>query len=367
MIWNFYNNIRNLFFLCVIFIFYCFFFSTEARTQSTMKICDSTNKGWFSSDSDTYGTNTCTTKCSDLKVDGTGYPRGELSTGVPGARGLFGYCAGSATYSPLEIYKIVLGTAKGGFNGTDKCTIFEGKIVTDFAAVTTGQTVGRGEVKTNSCDKEAIYDRLYFYIKRMQSFAGYTVFPDNSGTIARTTSACANADTASTVSDTLWLDVTNNATPDAWTSPTKCWGKPNGWHTTGVIKADKTNLLTSISNSKDAIVTYDDFKLIYLGLNGTDSDGFYKDFDGYVGVKVDTDVNKNIYVIKNGADLISGLPLTFNKANKKLSIEISYYSAKRNANETIGTAFLFHKNGSNAELVGFLPGENGLFIKFSQD
>lgn len=364
MIWNFYNNIRNLFFLCVIFIFYCFFFSTEARTQSTMKICDSTNKGWFSSDSDTYGTNTCTTKCSDLKVDGTGYPRGTLSTNG------FGMCAGSSTASPLEIYKIVLGTAQGGFNGTDKCTVFEGKIVTDFAAVMTGQTVGRGEIKTNSCDKKATYDRLYFYINRMQSFAGQTVFPDNSGTIARTTSACANFDTASTVSDTLWLDVSNNANPVTWTSSTKCWGKPNGWTTTGFIKADKTNLLTSISSSTNATVTYDDFKVIYLGLHGTDSDGFYKDNDdGYVGVKVDADVNKNIYVIKNGSDLISGLPLTFNKANKQLSIEVSYYSAKRNANETIGTTFLFQRDGatSNARLAGFMPGENGMFIKFSQD
>ena len=369
MIWNFYNNIRNLFFLCVIFIFYCFFFSTEARTQSNMKICDSTNKGWFSSDSNTYGTDICTTKCSDLKVDGTGYPRGILSNG-PGQRGLFGMCAGSATYSPLEIYKIALGTANGGFNGADKCTIFEGKIVTDFAAATTGQTLGRGDIKTNSCDKKATYDRLYFYINRMQSFAGQTVFPDNSGTIARTTSACADADTASTVSNTTWLDVTNNATPDAWTSSTKCWGKPNGWTTSGFIKADKTNLLTSISNSTNATVTYDDFKLFYLQQSGIDSDGFYKEngSDGdYLGVKVDADVNKNIYVIKNGSDLISGLPLTFNKANKKLSIEVSYYSAKRNVNETIGTTFLFHRNGSNAELVGFLPGENGLFIKFSQD
>jgi hypothetical protein len=365
MIWNYQNIIRNLIFLCFAFIFYSIFFITDAKTQSTLKICDSTNKGWFSSDTNTYPTDFCTTKCSDLKVNGS-YPRGNLSTNG------FGLCAGSATASPLEIYKIVLGTANGGFNGADKCTIFEGKIVTDFAAATTGQTLGRGDIKTNSCDKKATYDRLYFYINRMQSFAGQTVFPDNSGTIARTTSACANNDTTATVSDTSWLDVSNNANPVTWTSSTKCWGKPNGWTTSGYIKADKTNLLTSISNSSNATVTYDDFKLFYLQQNGIDSDGFYKEngSDGdYLGVKVDTDVNKNIYVIKNGADFVSGLPLTFNKANKKLSIEISYYSAKRNANETIGTTFLFQRDGatSNARLAGFLPGENGLFIKFSQD
>jgi hypothetical protein len=352
MIWNYNNIFRNLIFLSFAFIFYCIFFITDAKTQSTLKICDSTNKGWFGG--------TCVTKCTDLKV-------ATLPTNG------FGQCAGSSTASPLEIYKIVLGTAKGGFNGTDKCTVFEGKIVTDFAVVTTGQTVGRGEVKTDSCDKEATYDRVYFYINRMQSFAGQTVFPDDTGTIARTTSACANADTASTVSDTLWLDVSNNATdPRTWTDATKCWGKPNGWVTTGYIKADKTNLLTSISSSTNATVTYDDFKVIYLGLKGTDSDGFYKEggsYGDYMGVKVDADVNKNIYVIKNGSDLISGLPLTFNKANKQLSIEVSYYSAKRDGNETIGTNFLFQRDGatSNARLAGFMPGENGMFIKFSQD
>lgn len=367
MIWNYYNIIRNLIFLCFIFIFYCIFFTTEAKTQSPMKICDSTNKGWKSTNNDTCGTDICTTKCSDLKVAGTGYPRGVLTT-----NGEFGLCAGKATASPLEIYKIALGTASGGFNGSDKCTIFEGKIVTDFAKAKKGQTVGRGDIVTSSCSPDKSYDRVYFYINRFQSFAGQTVFPgDNTGTVARTRAPCTDNDT--TVTNTSWLDGTNLVS-GKWNSLTKCYGAPTGWSTSIYVKADPQDLLTSVSSASNSLITYDDFKIFFVNGVTPDSDGFYKESgpDGdYLGVKVDPeDINKNIYVIKNGSDIISGLPLTFNKPNKKLSIKISYYSANRDEkddNETIGVVFLFRKNGSNAELAGYLSGDNGLFFKFSSE
>ena len=360
MIWNSYNNIRNLFFLCVVFIFYCIFFITDAKTQSTMKICDSTNKGWLSTNSNDYGTDTCTTKCSDLKVDGTGYPRGSLSIGG------YGLCAGSATSSPIEIYKIVLGTATGGFNGTDKCTIFDGKIVTDFAKVGNGQTVGRGEIKTDSCNK-VTYDRVYFYINRIQSMSGNTFYPDNSGKIARTTSACAN-NGVTTVTDLSWLDVATAG--GAWNNPTLCYGRPTITWNDYYIKADKTSFLTTdLTSSSDVITTFDDFKTFYMIQGGQDSDGFYRESgaDGnYFGVKIDpTDSNTNIYVIKNGSDLISGLPITLDNSKKKLSVKISYYSAKRNETDTIGISFLFKRNGTSAQLVGYTAGENGMFFKFS--
>ena len=137
MIWNPNNITRNLFFLFFAFIFYCIFFITDVNSQSSMTICDSTNKGWKSTDNDTYGSNICTTKCSDLKVNGTGYARGTLSVTE------FGLCAGSATSSPLTIYRIDLGTSNG-FSGTDKCTVFEGNITTDFAKLNKGQTGGKG-------------------------------------------------------------------------------------------------------------------------------------------------------------------------------------------------------------------------------
>jgi len=362
MIWNYPNIIKNLIFFCFTFIFYCIFFITEAKTQSAMKICDSTNKGWQSTDNNTYGADICTTKCSDLKVDGTGYPRGSLSIGG------YGMCAGSATSSPIEIYKIVLGTTTGGFNGTDKCTIFDGKIVTDFAKVGKGQTLGRGEIKTDSCNKQT-YDRVYFYINRIQSISGNTFYPDNSGKIARTTSACAN-NGVTTVTDLSWLDVATAG--GAWTDVTLCYGRPTNTWDSAFIKADKTNFLTTdFTSSSDVVSTFDDFKTFYTIQGGQDADGFYKESgaDGnYFGVKVDpTDSNKNIYVIKNGADFISGLPLTLNKSKKKLSLEISYYSAKRSETDTIGIVFLFRRNGTTAQLVGYDAGDNGMFFTFSYD
>ena len=361
MIWNSHNIIRNFIFLFFIFIFYCFFFITDANSQTDLRICDSSNKGWSSTNQNDYPNDFCTTKCSDLKVDETGYSRGALGNNN------YGKCAGSATSSALTIYRIDLGTSSG-FGGSDKCTVFEGNITTDFAKLNKGQTAGKGTFKTDSCQKGKSYDRLYFYFNRMQSFAGQTVFPDGSGTIARTTSACANNDTTATVSDTSWLDTTTNVTYK-WNDNTKCWGKPNGWTTSAYIKADKTNLLTSISDLNNALVTYDDFKVFYILDTTIDSDGFRREFgsDGETfGVKVDpTDANKNIYVIKNGSSLITGLPIVFDNTKKKLNLEISYYSSKRDNDTTIGVTFLFRRNGTNAELVGFLSGENGMFFTLS--
>jgi len=113
---NYYNFKKNLFFLLLVFNFWYIFFIADSNSQSSMTICGSTNKGWYSTDNNTYGSNICTTKCSDLKVDGTGYARGTLSNGD------FGLCAGSATSSELTIYRIDLGTSNG-FSGTDKCTV----------------------------------------------------------------------------------------------------------------------------------------------------------------------------------------------------------------------------------------------------
>jgi hypothetical protein len=362
MIWNYYNIIRNLFFLSFVIIFYCIFFITDVNAQSSMTICDSTNKGWRSTNNNTYGENVCTTKCSDLKVDGTDYPRGDLSDPD------FGLCAGSATSSELTIYRIDLGTSNG-FSGADKCTVFEGNITTDFAKLNKGQTGGTGVFKTDACQKGKSYDRVYFYINRIQSFAGQTVFPDNSGTIARTQSTC-SSNGATTVTDTSWLDDTALGS-GKWNSLTKCYGAPTGWTTSVYVKASATDLVSnSTSTSSNATITYDDFKLFYLQTGTTDTDGFYKengtDGDNF-GTKVDpTDINKNIYAIKSGANFISGLPIVFeNSLDKKLNLSISYYSPKIDDDTTVGVTFLFRRNGANAELAGYLPGDNGMYLTFS--
>lgn len=360
MIWNYYNIIRNLFFLSFVIIFYCIFFITDVNAQSSMTICDSTNKGWRSTNNSTYGENVCTTKCSDLKVNGTGYPRENLSDTD------FGLCAGSATSSELTIYRIDLGTSNG-FSGTDKCTVFEGNITTDFAKLNKGQTGGRGAFKTDACQKGKSYDRVYFYINRIQSFAGQTVFPDNSGTIARTQSTC-SSNGVTTVTDTSWLDT---ITAGKWTNNTLCYGRPSNTWNSPYVKASTTDLVSNSTNtSSNATITYDDFKLFYLQTGTTDSDGFYRESgtDGnYFGTKVDpTDINKNIYAIKSGANFISGLPIVFeNSQKKKLNLSISYYSPKRDDGTTVGVTFLFRRNGANAELAGYLPGDNGMYFTFS--
>lgn len=375
MIWNYPNIIKNLIFLCFTFIFYCIFFITEAKTQSAMKICDSTNKGWQSTDNNTYGADICTTKCSDLKVDGTGYPRGSLSSGG------YGMCAGSATSSPIEIYKIVLGTTTGGFNGTDKCTIFDGKIVTDFAKVGKGQTLGRGEIKTDSCNKQT-YDRVYFYINRIQSISGNTFYPDNSGKIARTTAACATDNLSATVTDLSWLDVTATSN---WVNSSLCYGRQSNTWNSSVIKTINDALsITDYSSASNIDNEYDDFKNMYL--NSLDPIGgaytsssvpnmvpsdttFYAECCGggiYNGVKLDpTNSSNEILVLINGSDTItgSGIGKRFSK-KKKQSLEFNYFALS--STKDFGVKFVFRRNGTSAELLGAQPDDNGLYVTYNQ-
>jgi len=148
-----------------------------------------------------------------------------------------------------------------------------------------------------------------------------------------------------------------------------CYGRPSNTWSSPYVKASTTDLVTNSTNtSSNAAITYDDFKVLYLATGTTDADGFYRESGTtYFGVKVDSaDSSKNIYAIQNGADFISGLPIVFeNSQKKKLNLSISYYSPKRDDDTTVGVTFLFKRNGANAELAGYLPGDNGMYFTFS--
>lgn len=62
---------------------------------------------------------------------------------------------------------------------------------------------------------------------------------------------------------------------------------------------------------------------------------------------------------------MSGLPIVFDKSKKQLDLKISYYSPNRDNDTSVGVTFLFRRNGSNAELVGYLPSDNGMYLTFS--
>ena len=60
------------------------------------------------------------------------------------------------------------------------------------------------------------------------------------------------------------------------------------------------------------------------------------------------------------------MPIVFeNSQEKKLNLSISYYSSKRDDDTTVGIDFLFRSNGADAELAGYLPGDNGMYFTFS--
>lgn len=346
--------------------------SKEVNAQTKQTFCDSSNKNW-------NGANDCLSSCDDLLVTGT-YTGGSLSNSS------VGYCVGKATTYQITIKKIELGTASG-YNATGnnaRCEIFEGTIVTQLGGKTTNQTLANKPLKFNRC-KEVVYDRVYLTIDRKFIFAGNTNYPDNSGKIARTTSACQTDNLSATVTDLSWLDVSSTSN---WTDSSLCYGRQSNTWNTSVIKTIKATLSTTDYSSASNINNeYDDFKNMYLnslnpivvGSNNTytssstprmvPSDStFYAECcsANFNGVKLDPNNSSNEIIVSiNGSDLITGTGIgkTFSK-KKKQSLEFNYYALS--STKDFGVTFFFRRNGTNAELLGAKPDSNGLFITYNQ-
>ena len=375
----------NLYFILVLLIFNSFNFTSVSYAQSRLKFCDSTNRGW-NNDEDT-----CITPCDDLKVD-QGYPNGQgvsgnlrSSTNPSGlelAPSKVGYCQGTATKFLMKIYRIDLGTS-AGFNGKDKCTIFNrpsNPIISDIGNATPGQTLKTAKPNFEKCTNGATFDRVYLYYDRKIIFAGHTNYPDSSGKIARTnTSQCTtdslNKDVTNiTVADSnSWLDEVSSSN---WGSSSKCYGQPSS--TTGVqdtyLKANQSSPLvtTNYSSSSDVDVEYDDWKNSYNhvqvnGIGFIDGD-FYAEDGGTsttAGFKLNPEnTNQIILLMINGGIDLTGFPLKFEK-KKTQKLELNYYGSKR-GNVGYGLKFAFRRNGTVAEFLGVRPNDNGLFITISQ-
>jgi hypothetical protein len=326
------------------FVFFAFFlifsdFSEKVNAQSTLSFCGPGAASW-SNDS-------CVSLCSENTVAGLAVNNA-------------GFCVGKATKYELTIRKVEIGT-NAGING-HKCTLFAGKLITDFGSTTVNEIV-RSRPVTEKCKDNVIYDRVYLYTDRKIKIAGNTVYPGSATKVARTTSACPT-DSETTVTDLSWLDST--LTTATWGNAALCAGKKTGMNTF-VIKSKKDSLSTddyvALSNQENE---FDDFKQFFSVSGGTtNSDGFYMDSGStIIGAKLNPkDPDQIIYFIKADAQntFIKGLNKTL---KNPISFEINYFSANRD--KDFGLRFWFVNLAGVLNFMGVSPYDNGMYLTFTE-
>jgi hypothetical protein len=327
------------------FVFFAFFlifsdFSEKVNAQSTLSFCGPGAASW-SNDS-------CVSLCSENTVAGLAVNNA-------------GFCVGKATKYELTIRKVEIGT-NAGING-HKCTLFAGKLITDFGSTTVNEIV-RSRPVTEKCKDNVIYDRVYLYTDRKIKIAGNTVYPGSATKVARTTSACPT-DSETTVTDLSWLDST--LTTATWGNAALCAGKKTGMNTF-VIKSKKDSLSTddyvALSNQENE---FDDFKQFFSVSGGTtNSDGFYMDSGSTIfGAKLNPkDPDQIIYFIKADAQntFIKGLNKTL---KNPISFEINYFSANRD--KDFGLRFWFVNLAGVLNFMGVSPYDNGMYFTFTEN
>jgi len=328
----------------------------EAKAQSILSWCPTAT--WSHSDD-------CLVSCSDLNIINAG------STGVIAS------CTGRASKFQITIRKMELGTPDG-WSGY-KCSVLSDSVTVDLISKAAGQTFSGLNTDFKKC-KSVVYDRLYFTLDRNFVIAGNTSYPDTRGYIARTTTFCPT-DSLTETSDSL---LSNLSYQDELTSvplTTKCYSRPsNTWN--NVYKTAKSGGTSSIdyASATDQPIQFDDYKGFYIvSLNGppytntstsryvpTDTT-FRGEFGNNLnGQKIDpSDSTKEIFLVIKGSDTLSGNAVgqTLQK-NKSQTITLSLFSAS--VTKGYGIDFLFKRNGSNAELVGYKPGDPGVYFEYNQ-
>jgi hypothetical protein len=350
----------------VIFFFSIFSISNisikEANAQSRLAFCNA------------YGDEDCKFSCGDFTS------LTSWLSAIPNS-GDTGNCVGRATKFQIIIRKLELGTS-AGYNATGdnaRCEVFSGTLTSDIGSASPNQVLSNKPLK--KC-KDVIYDRIYVTWDRKMVFAANATFPTNDSGgnfVARTTSACASDSLSlSVVANFNWLDTSKN---NNGTQPTACYVRTSTSESDIFVKtklnslgiaSDYSGMTSNVDND------YDDFKSAFVdSLNNKNSVStpnfltkdptFYEPsgLGGFEGEKLDTDTTREIMVLINGSDIItgSGFGVRYDK-KKQHEIKISYIAG--NQTKGYGARFLFVNDSGVPKIIGSRNDDNGMYIIFNQ-
>jgi len=278
------------------------------------------------------------------------------------------FCEGQSTKKTVDIYKIELGKTEVG--NESRCTIWEGSDMSFDLSSDTGDLSSKNPITLKNCTAGVTYDAVYLTLGRYEKMAGYTVFPDNSGKIVRTTSLFAGKDTGhtnlSTVSswrDTGLTDSTLQYTIPNSTSPGKIFKK--------IVTTASNDDLDSSSNS---VMYWDALKAGHSTHSDTSvRPGWYchpNDLDD----PNDSDPNDcyqsagdDKYVVIDPE--VAGLPITLKEGDGTLDITHTRYKSNRGTNKDKGLEFMWYKTSSETggvlKYAGARSTDDGGYMSFS--
>jgi hypothetical protein len=295
------------------------------------------------------GDNNCISTCSAIAESSV-----RLASGESGA------CTGQASYSEFDLYEIALGRDSAG--SEPLCTIWSGDATISTASTLPGTSENFGIIDLSTCPSGS-YDVVHLTASRFNKYAGFTKFPDSSGSIVRTTSTFAN-DTAGYENLDDWLESSTSHSDD-----TKGYVRPSTGWTAVYNKLSSTPSAENLNGETDKTMLLDWVKIMKVGdTAGTDLPGWFCD-----GVDSDSTsmctravgADKLEYRSKQEIGYLEGFPLIIADGDVTLSaFDISYTSSVRGDTEEAGVLFLWHNDGGTLKYLGSRPHDDGLYITF---
>jgi len=286
----------------------------------------------------------CTSTCAAIAAAGNF----SLSSGE------YGRCAGKSTSDIIKIYKVELGRLEIG--NEQRCTIWEGDDLSINLGGAKNDINSKYPISLSSCNKGVEFDVIYMTLDRYNNFAAEAVFPDNSGSIARTTGTYAAKDGTTDNSDiSSWRDT-------GYADPSKYYMKPDSGLTSGHYKKlSESPSDTDLANSSNVEMYIDMFKDNYL--NFTDSSsrpGFLCAAGDVNDCNANIADNKMIAMMNPDLFPMTGLPLTLKEGDETLNIEYTKYASDRSGdNEHVGAYFLWYNDGGTLKYIGVKQEDGG--------
>jgi len=278
------------------------------------------------------------------------------------------WCEGQSTKKTVDIRKIELGKTEIG--NESRCTIWEGNDINFDLSAVTGDLSSKNPITLKNCTAGVTYDAVYVTLGRYEKMAGYSVFPDGTEKIVRTTSVFSGKDTGHTNLTSLntWRDTGLTDDTLQYTIPNS--GSPGKIFKKIVTTASNDNL----DSSSNVVMYWDALKAAH----STHSDavirpGFYC-HPNNLSDPNDSDPNDCFAAVGDDKYVsivpdVSGLPITLKTGDETLNITYTRYKSNRGTNKDKGLEFMWYKTslatGGVLKYAGARSTDDGGYLEIS--
>lgn len=371
---------KKYFFLLL--IFFCiksFFFTNDSIAETTPSgptFCTNAELSMVGGD--------CISTCKAIAAS--------IEGGTPLATflnlGSEGFCTGQAEELQYKIYSINLKQEDGDLN----CQIYNNPNGWDIS-LNTGIGSNAAPINfasTDSCPETATYDVLEIVFRDLYAFSGFTVFPDDSDKIIRTSNSY-TAIGGSGSSETLanWMEYSCNGAQCSFADNSKNYFAPSQTWNTVYKKDNTTPLPASLYTTPTSEALHDASMEKEMRINGSpyNRSGYIcesREFPGepFQPATIDNTSRFNsdwcqsggtlrVHYSSDSSELFDSrgtFPITVNRGDF-VYVNFNFYGMKENwqsdPTKEMGVNFIFENVGGNLHLLGYRAAEDGMVVKIS--